>query len=581
MRLSNYYMPTLREDPVDAETASHKLLVRGAFIRQQASGIYSFLPLGKKVLNKIEAIVRDAMDSYGAIEISTSILQPRQIWDKSTRWETFGPEMFKLKDRHEREYALGPTAEESFVDLIKDELNSYKQLPLNLYQIVDKFRDEKRPRFGINRSRDFLMKDAYTFDEDHEGLEKAYMNMWRAYEYAFDKMKLDYKIVEGDSGAMGGNKSHEFIALSESGEGVILYTENSDSAYTDEKARSKTSEIKEDEKELKLIETTDRKTIEDVSEFLNEDKIKCAKAIDLIVQGEPVFVFIPGDRELNMAKMISYLKVPEHEIEMADDDTIKKYTQPGYTGPIGLENVRVIIDRSLTQINNLVVGANKAGYHYINANYGRDFEGEIAEDLTLAKEGDEAYDGSGIFKAARGIEVGNIFQLGTKYSEALDANFLDQNGVAKPFEMGSYGIGISRSISAIVEQYHDDKGIIWPTSVAPFEVIITIIKPNNEEQKMLAEKIYNELKAKRIDVLLDDRKERPGVKFNDRDLIGIPYRITVGNKAGESIVEYSTRAQMENENLDADEAIKTIIENIQKDLEDWPPNGYDIIYRIK
>lgn len=568
MRLSNYYMPTLRQDPVDAETASHKLLVRGAFIRQQASGIYSFLPLGQKVLNKIETIVRDAMDSHGAIEVSTSILQPRQIWDKSTRWETFGPEMFKLKDRHDREYALGPTAEESFVDLVKDELNSYKQLPLNLYQIVDKFRDEKRPRFGINRSRDFLMKDAYTFDADLEGLEKSYMNMWKAYEVAFDKMKLDYKIVEGDSGAMGGHKSHEFIALSESGEGIILYTENSDSAYTDEKARSIIPAIKEDEKELQLIETTDKKTIEDVSEFLKEDKIKCAKAIDLIVEGEPVFVFIPGDRELNMAKMISYLKVPEHEIEMADDETIEKYTQPGYTGPIGLEKVRVIIDKSLTQINNLVVGANKAGYHYINANYGRDFEGEIAEDLTLAKEGDEAYDGSGLYKAARGIEVGNIFQLGTKYSEALEANFLDQNGVAKPFIMGSYGIGISRSISAVVEQYHDDKGIIWPTSVAPFEAIITLIKPNDENQAKLAEKIYKELKAKKIDVLLDDRNERPGVKFNDRDLIGIPYRITVGKDAVNSIIEYSTRAEMENKNLDADEAIKLVCENIYKDLED-------------
>lgn len=568
MRLSNYYMPTLRQDPVDAETASHKLLVRGAFIRQQASGIYSFLPLGQKVLNKIETIVRDAMDSHGAIEVSTSILQPRQIWDKSTRWETFGPEMFKLKDRHDREYALGPTAEESFVDLIKDELNSYKQLPLNLYQIVDKFRDEKRPRFGINRSRDFLMKDAYTFDADQEGLEKSYMNMWKAYEVAFDKMKLDYKVVEGDTGAMGGRKSHEFIALSESGEGIILYTENSDSAYTDEKARSIIQAIKEDEKELELIKTTDKKTIEDVSEFLNEDKIKCAKAIDLIVEGEPVFVFIPGDRELNMAKMISYLKVPEHEIEMADDETIEKYTQPGYTGPIGLENARIIIDKSLTQINNLVVGANKAGYHYINANYGRDFEGEIAEDLTLAKEGDQAYDGSGVYKAARGIEVGNIFQLGTKYSEALEANFLDQNGVSKPFIMGSYGIGISRSISAVVEQYHDDKGIIWPTSVAPFEVIITLIKPNDEEQANLAEKIYKELKAKKIDVLLDDRNERPGVKFNYRDLIGIPYRITVGKDAVNSIIEYSTRAEMENKNLDADEAIKLVCENIYKDLED-------------
>ena len=568
MRLSNYYMPTLREDPVDAETASHKLLTRGAFIRRQASGIYSFLPLGKKVINKIEAIVRDAMDSHGAIEVSTSILQPREIWDASGRWETFGPEMFKIKDRHEREYALGPTAEESFVDLVKDELNSYKQLPLNIYQIVDKFRDEKRPRFGINRSRDFLMKDAYTFDQDFEGLEKAYDNMWKAYEYAFDKMKLDYRIVEGDTGAMGGRKSHEFMALAESGEGVILYTENSDKAYTDEKARSLIPVIKEEEKELELVKTTDKKTIEEVSEFLNEEKIKCAKAVDLIVQGELVFVFIPGDRDLNMAKLIAYLGVPEHEIFMADDESIEKYTEPGYTGPIGLKDVRVIIDKSLTEINNLVVGANKAGYHYINANYKRDFDGEIAEDLTLAKEGDESYDGSGKYLAARGIEVGNIFQLGTKYSEAIGANFLDQNGVSKPFVMGSYGIGVSRSVSAIVEQNHDDKGIIWPTSVAPFEAIVTIVNPNKEEQKDLGEEIYKKLKDARIDVLLDDRKERPGVKFNDRDLIGIPYRITVGKDASEGIVEYSKRSDLENIKLDKNESIERIIENIHKDLQD-------------
>lgn len=288
------------------------------------------------------------------------------------------------------------------------------------------------------------------------------------------------------------------------------------------------------------------------------------------MQGEPVFVFIPGDRELNMAKLISYLQVPEHEIEMADDETIEKHTKApaGYTGPIGIEDARVIVDKSLTKINNLVVGANKPGYHYINANYGRDFEGEIAEDLILAKEGDEAFDGSGTYKSARGIEVGNIFQLGTKYSKALDATFLDQNGVSKYFEMGSYGIGISRSISAIVEQYHDDKGIIWPTSVAPFEVIITLIKPNDEDQAKLAEDIYKKLKARRIDVVLDDRKERPGVKFNDRDLIGIPYRITVGKDAKDSIVEYSTRAEMENKNIDANEAINLVCENIQKDLED-------------
>ncbi|WP_073997663.1 proline--tRNA ligase [Anaerococcus urinomassiliensis] len=568
MRLSKYYMPTLREDPVDAETASHKLLVRGAFIRKQASGIYSFLPLGQKVKNKIIDIVKEAMDGHDSIEISTSILQDKEIWEKSGRWDTFGPEMFKIKDRNEREYALGPTAEEALTDLVKNELNSYKQLPLNLYQIVDKFRDEKRPRFGINRSRDFLMKDAYSFDKDQKGLEESYQLMWDAYVEAFDKMGLDYKIVEGDTGSMGGRMSHEFIALAETGEGVIFFTENSDYAATDEKARFKFEPIVEDLKELELVETPNVTTIEEVSEFLAIPSNKFAKVVDLMVKNEPIFVVIPGDRELNEAKLLSYLKVAEHDIEMMDDETIEKITgaKAGFTGPIGLEDVRVLVDESITKINNVVIGANKTDHHYINANFARDFEGEVVEDLLTAKEGDMAYDETGILKSARGIEVGNIFQLGTKYSESLEAYFLDENGKQQPFIMGSYGIGISRSISAIVEQNYDEKGIIWPTSVAPFEAMITIININDENQMRLGEEIYQELRKKGIDVLLDDRKERAGVKFNDRDLIGIPYRITVGKDAKDNVVEYSTRKEMQIEKIDKSKAIEEVISSVREDL---------------
>ena len=568
MRLSKYYMPTLREDPVDAETASHKLLVRGAFIRKQASGIYSFLPLGQKVKNKIIDIVKESMDGHDSIEISTSILQDKEIWEKSGRWDTFGPEMFKIKDRNEREYALGPTAEEALTDLVKNELNSYKQLPLNLYQIVDKFRDEKRPRFGINRSRDFLMKDAYSFDKDQEGLEESYQLMWDAYVEAFDKMGLDYKIVEGDTGSMGGRMSHEFIALAETGEGVIFFTEDSDYAATDEKARFKFDPIVEDLKELELVETPNVTTIEEVSEFLAIPSNKFAKVVDLMVKGEPVFVVIPGDRELNEAKLLSYLKVAEHDIEMMDDETIEKVTgaKAGFTGPIGLEDVRVLVDESITKTNNVVIGANKTDHHYINANFDRDFAGEVVEDLLTAKEGDMAYDESGILKSARGIEVGNIFQLGTKYSESLEAYFLDENGKQQPFIMGSYGIGISRSISAIVEQNYDEKGIIWPTSVAPFEAMITIININDENQMKLGEEIYQELRKKCIDVLLDDRKERAGVKFNDRDLIGIPYRITVGKDAKDNVVEYSTRKEMQIEKIDKSKAIEEIISSVREDV---------------
>lgn len=569
MKLSNYYMPTLREDPQDAEIQSHKFLVRGAFIRKSASGIYSYLPLGKKVMNKIEKIVREAMENHDSMEVSTSVLQPREIWDASGRWATFGPEMFKLNDRHDKEFCLGPTAEEYFTTLIKDELKSYKQLPLNIYQIVTKFRDEKRPRFGINRSREFLMKDAYSFDEDLEGLKVSYQKMWDAYVEAFDRMKINYKIVQGDTGSMGGKISHEFIALAETGEGIIFYTDESDYAATEEKARFKIDPIIEDERELELKETPATTTIEQVSNFLSVDQRKCAKAVDLVVEGKPVFVFIPGDRELNMAKLISYLQVPEHQIEKMQEEMIKEFTsaEAGFTGPIGLkEGVRIIVDKSLTQINNLVIGANKKDHHYINANYGRDFEGEVVEDLLEAREGDMSYDESGYLKSARGIEVGNIFQLGTKYSESLQAYYLDRDGKQKPFVMGSYGIGITRSITAIVEQNFDEKGIIWPTSVAPFEAWITVANTKKEDQLEKAFEIYKQLKDNGIDVCIDDRNERAGVKFNDRDLIGVPYRITVGKDISEGLVEYSTRKDMENIKISIDQAVEKILSSVRTDL---------------
>lgn len=566
MKLSNYYMPTLRDDPADGDTVSNKLLQRGAFIRKTASGIYSFLPLGQRVINKIENIVRKSMEKYDSIEISTSVLQPKEIWEMSGRWETFGPEMFKLKDRHGRDFCLGPTAEEYFTYLIKDELTSYKQLPLNLYQIVSKFRDEKRPRFGINRSRDFIMKDAYSFDEDQKGLEKSYKKMWDAYVEAFDEMGLIYKIVEGDSGTMGGRVSHEFIALSESGEGIILFTEDSKYAATEEKASFLGNYAKEGkDKEIELVETPNKSTIEDVSKYLNVDSKHCAKVVDLKVNGEIIIVVIPGDRTLNISKLINYLNISEYELEMADEEDIKSIGSfPGFTGPKGLkDNARIIIDKSITQMNNLVIGSNQKDKHFINANYKRDFDGEIVEDVLTAKEGDLSSDGKGILKSKRGIEVGNIFQLGTKYSDTIGAYFLDKDGKQKPFVMGSYGIGISRSVSAIVEQNFDEKGIIWPASVAPFECLITIVNVKKEEQYNLGFEIYDKLKSLGVDVAIDDRNERAGVKFNDRDLIGIPYRITVGKDAGEDIVEFSTRKDLVNIKMNSKDAINKV-ENIIK-----------------
>ncbi|NMB13935.1 MAG: proline--tRNA ligase [Gallicola sp.] len=563
MRMNKMYLPTLREDPADADIASHRLMLRAGMIRQMASGMYSYLPLGYRVIQKVEEIVREEMDNFGAQEVLMPILQPKEIWDESGRWETFGPEMFKIKDRHNRDFCLTPTAEEYFTTLIKGEIKSYKQLPLNIYQIQTKFRDEKRPRFGINRAREFYMKDGYSFDTNRESHLEAYDNMWRAYEAVFDRLGLDYKIVAGDTGAMGGSGSHEFIALSEVGEGVICYSESGKYAATDERApvTYNIDESKVEAAEISKVHTPNCKTIEEVSAFLGVDPSHCFKAIDLMVEGEPVLAIIPGNRELNMAKLISYLKAPEHEIVMMEDEDIvsKVGSVPGYTGPKGLsEGVRVLLDKRITQMKNGVIGANANEYHYINANYGIDFEGEVVEDLLLVEEGDIDEETGEALQFARGIEVGNIFQLGTKYSEAIKATYLDEQGKEQLFYMGSYGIGISRSVAAIIEQNYDEKGIIWPLSVAPYQVIITVVNTKKEDQMEAAEKIYEKLLFNGVEVIIDDRKERAGVKFNDRDLIGIPLRITVGKGAADGLVEFSTRSEGVNEEISVEEAVQKV-----------------------
>ena len=558
MKMDKFYMPTLKEDPQDAEIASHKLLLRSGMIRRSASGIYSYLPLGYRVVRKIENIVREGMDRFGAQEVLMSAIQPSEIWEQSGRWDQFGPEMFKLVDRNNRDFCLGPTAEEYFTNLVKGELRSYKQLPLNIYQIQTKYRDEKRPRFGINRAREFLMKDAYTFDKDLEGLEASYENMWKAYEYIFDKIGIDYIIAEGDAGIMGTGVSHEFIAISETGEGVIVYSKDSDYAATDEKAAVKINiEEKEDELEMEKIHTPNIKTIEELSNHLGVEQSKLVKAIALKSDEEYFIVLIPGDRELNMNKFLSFVKISENEISMMNDEEIQRFTNAdaGFTGPINLDkDIRLIVDSRVTQMSNFFTGANKTDYHFKNVNYGRDFEGEVAEDLLMIEEGDKGPNGEDLI-FARGIEVGNIFQLGTKYSESLDAKFLDENGKEQYFVMGSYGIGVTRTVTAVIEQNYDEDGIIWPESIAPYQVIITVIKVGDEEQDALAEEIYNKLLDKGVEVLLDNRKERPGVKFKDRDLIGIPHRITVGRDAKDRIVEYSTRREKENRNINVDEII--------------------------
>lgn len=561
MRMNKFYMPTLKEDPQDAEIASHRLLLRAGMIRKSASGIYSYLPLGYRVIKKIEDLVREGMDKFDGQEVLMSALQPQEIWVESGRWDKFGEEMFRLKDRNDRNFCLGPTAEEYFTTLVRDELKSYKQLPLNIYQIQTKYRDEKRPRFGINRAREFTMKDAYSFDKDQAGLEASYQNMWKAYEYIFDRMGIDYRVVEGDSGLMGTGVSHEFIAMAETGEGVIVYSNESDYAATDEKA-AVTYQItdKEDLKEMEEISTPDVKTMEELENFTSIPREKMAKAIALKAEDQYFIVLIPGNRELNMNKFLNHVGISENEIEMMSDQDIEDITggPAGFTGPIGLsDKVKLLIDSRISQMTNFVVGANKADAHYINVNYGRDFEAEVVEDLLMIEESDLGPNGEKL-EFARGIEVGNIFQLGEKYSKPLHATFLDENGKENYFVMGSYGIGITRSVTAIVEQNHDEDGIIWPENLAPYRVIITIVKHNDQDQVDLAEKIYQELTYRGVEVLLDDRNERPGVKFKDRDLIGIPHRITVGRDASQGIVEYSTRKEKENKNMDYKEVLELL-----------------------
>ncbi len=568
MRMSNLYMPTLREVPSEAEIPSHKLLLRAGMVRRLVSGVYSYLPLGYRVIRKIEQIVREEMDNAGSQELLMSAIQPRELWEATGRWDDFGPEMFKLNDRHNREFCLGPTHEEYFTQMVKGELKSYKQLPTNLYQIQTKYRDEKRPRFGVMRAREFIMKDAYSFDVDDQGLELAYEKMWAAYEKVFDRLELDYRVVQGDTGSMGGKVSHEFMAMSDVGESLVAYCGDCDYAATDEKAKVvyRIDEKEEEILEMEKVHTPAVTTIDALKDFFKIDPSNFAKALVYSVQGEPIIAVIPGDRDLNETKLCNYLSIGGHDLEMADESMIQDITGAavGYTGPVNLKkDVRIIVDSRISKMKNLVVGGNETDYHIKNVNYDRDFKGEVVEDLLLVEEGDLCPQCDSKLIMDRGIEVGNIFQLGTKYSDAIGAKYLDENGKENPFVMGSYGIGVSRSLAAIVEKFHDEDGIVWPLNTAPYEVIITVININNEEQMNLGEKIYEELKSEGIEVLIDDRKERAGVKFKDRDLIGIPIRITVGKRAGESIVEYSIRGEEGREEV-GEKELKSLIDQAFK-----------------
>ena len=574
MKLSKMHLKTLREVPNEAEIPSHILMMRTGMIRRLASGVYGFMPLGWRSIRKVENIVREEMDAAGGQEILMSAVQPAELWQDSGRWYAYGPELWRVKDRHGRDFCLGPTAEEIFTDIVRTDVTSHRQLPMNLYQIQTKYRDEARPRFGLMRSREFIMKDSYSFDKDYEGLDKSYQEMYDAYTKIFTRCGLTFRPVEADTGAIGGSNSHEFTAFSEVGESEIAFCEHCDMAATVERAECVDSPASDAEMlALEEVHTPETKTIEEVAAFLGVEKSQTMKALLFVTYDEEqkengyVAAFIRGDRELNMIKLVNALDIPEHSIEFADEEKMGASCGcvGGFTGPIGLHDCKIVVDSELVGQKNLVAGANKTDYHIKNVNYGRDFEGDIVVDIKNLLEGDPCPVCGAPVKHTRGIEVGQVFKLGTKYSESMGATYKDENQQDQLIVMGCYGIGITRTVAAVIEQHHDENGIIWPMSVAPYHVIITVMKPDDEVQAEVAEKIYADLQKAGAEVLLDDRKERPGVKFKDADLLGIPIRITVGRGAADGIVEYKMRRDADKVELGVEEAITKAITTVNEE----------------
>ncbi len=562
MKYSEYFIPTLKESPADAEVISHKLMVRGGMIRKLAAGIYIYLPLGLKFIKNIENIVREEMNRAGAIELLMPSVIPAELWQQTERWYHYGKELLRIKDRHNRDFCYGPTHEEVITDLVSKEIRSYKQLPVNFYQIQTKFRDEIRPRFGLMRGREFIMKDAYSFDVDEEGAELSYKKMYDAYCKIFERCGLNFRVVEADTGAIGGSFSHEFMVLAKTGEDEIVTCNNCGYSANLEKAPVLKKEYPENisnEKELTLekVYTPDVKSIEDVSKFLNVPKNKIVKTIILTDGENVVATMVRGDYDINIVKVKN--KLGWDVIYFATEETVKEVTNApsGFAGPIGIK-CKIIADYSIKGLKNFVVGANEKDYHFKNVNF-KDFEEVEFYDIRNAVKGDECPKCSnGTYELFRGIEVGHIFKLGTKYSEKLNATYLDKDGKERLIVMGCYGIGIGRTAAAAIEQNHDDDGMILPEPISPFKVYLLPVNYKDEKIKNITDNIYEKLKEKNIEVLLDDRDERPGKKFKDADLLGFPYRITVGKKAKDGIVELIYRKNKDKKEVKVDEIFEWI-----------------------
>lgn len=571
MKATQLYAPTLRESPAEAELISHKLMYRAGLIRKAAGGLYSYLPLGWRTMKKIMQIIREEMDAKGGQEIMMPIVQPAEMWQESGRWAVYGDEMMRLKDRHGREFALGPTHEEMVTTLIRDEVRSYKQLPLMLYQIQNKYRDEIRPRFGLMRSREFVMKDLYSFDRDVEGMNISYEKMYDAYSRVFTRCGLKFRAVEADNGAIGGGHSHEFTVLAPSGESSIAYCEACDYAASDEKAELKIIPAEPEElRPLEKVKTPYCHTIELVKNFLKVPIEKTIKAVAFMDDDERLIVtFVRGDHEVNEIKVINAVEGANH-LYMAGDKLIEAAgSVAGFMSPIGLkDSAIVVVDQSVMLMSNAVAGANEVDAHFINVTPSRDFDAEkiIVADIRMVQAGDPCPHCGAPLHMTRGIEVGQVFTLGKKYSETLNATFLDEDGKVKPFEMGCYGIGVGRTMAAAIEQNNDANGIIWPRAIAPFEVVVVPVNAKDDAQLSFAKKIYAELISAGVDTLLDDRRERAGVKFKDCDLIGYPLRVTISPKTLDSgNVEVKVRRSGELMNFGRDECVEKIL-GLLKDL---------------
>lgn len=561
MKQSRMFIPTTKEVPANAEAKSHQLMLRAGYINQVAAGVYAYLPLAQRVLDKIEAIIDHEMERIDAVKMTQPHLLPSELWEESGRLSTYGPNLYQLSDRHDRGMILGPTHEETFTAMVRNQLTSYKRMPLVLYQIQTKFRDEDRPRYGLLRGREFVMQDAYSFTSNEQDLDTVYHDMERAYINVFNALGLNYRVIIGDGGAMGGQDSKEFSAIAPIGEDTIVYSDGSTYAANLEMATSMTVPTvnHEDQGTLGLVDTGDAKTVDEVAAKLGVNADQIIKAVLFIADEEPVLAIVRGNYEVNDVKLKNLLGADF--LEMATTEQVEQYmhAEPGNVGPLNVdEKVRVIQDQSVSEMVNAFAGANQQGKHYQNVNPGRDFEAEQVADIRFVTAGEMSPDGQGVLQFTRGIEIGHIFKLGTRYSESMGANFLDENGRNQPIIMGSYGIGVSRLLSAIVEQHSDDNGIVWPQNIAPFDVHVLPMNVKQAAQVQLAESVTKQLEDAGYSVLMDDRKERPGVKFADADLIGLPVRVTVGKKADDGIVEVKLRAHGDAIEVKQEELVNSI-----------------------